>query len=126
MMELDYDETGLAVGDVLTVDVTVTNLQDRSIQMALVELVAPVGMQFDTETLDDLLDEGIVDNVEYDGDTVRLYINDVVAEDPVEFHYAMVAVEKANVTWGGNRVFDMYNALVDTELAPIDLDIGPA
>ncbi|MCK4970809.1 MAG: hypothetical protein KAS77_09785, partial [Thermoplasmata archaeon] len=68
----------------------------------------------------------IVDNVEYEDDLVRLYINDVVKDDPIEFSYRMRAVEKAQVTWAGNRVFDMYNALVEMELAPVQIDIGPA
>ncbi|NIP35554.1 MAG: hypothetical protein GWN18_11400, partial [Thermoplasmata archaeon] len=59
------------VGVPYVVDVTVRNEQDRSIQMALVELVAPVGMSFDHDSLDGLLDEGIVNNVEYEDDMVR-------------------------------------------------------
>jgi hypothetical protein len=114
------------VGGEYRVNVTVTNLQERSIQMALVELVAPVGMVFDHESLDSLADEGMVNNVEYEDDVVRLYINNVKEDNPVEFSYVMVAVEEAHVTWAGNRVFDMYNALVEMELSPLKIEIGPA
>jgi len=114
------------VGVAYSVAVTVQNLQTSSIQMALVELVAPVGMEFDHDSLDRLADEGIVNNVEYEDDLVRLYINDVVLDEPVEFTYIMVAHDEAQVTWAGNRVFDMYNALIEMELAPLKIDIGPA
>ncbi|MCJ2540652.1 MAG: hypothetical protein LN414_05230, partial [Candidatus Thermoplasmatota archaeon] len=54
----------------------VGNDQDISIQMALVELVAPIGMEFVPDSFDQLAEDGIVDNVEYEDDLVRLYIND--------------------------------------------------
>ncbi len=114
------------VGVPYPVEVTVRNEQDRSIQMALVELVAPVGMEFDEESLEDLADSGKVDNMEFEDDVVRLYINDVVKDEPIQFTYKMVPHEEAQVTWAGNRVFDMYNALVEMQLAPLKLDIGPA
>jgi len=114
------------VGEFYTVQVRVENTQDRSIQMALVEIVSPVGMTFDHAKLDQLLEDGTVDNVEYEDDVVRLYINDMVKGQPVTFSYDMVVLEEAQVTWAGNRVFDMYNALVEMELPPMKLDIGPA
>jgi len=119
-------DTDPVVGDFYTVSVKVENTQDRSIQMALVELVAPVGMTFDHTKLDQLLDDGKADNVEYEDDVVRIYINDMVKDHPVTFTYEMVVLEEAQVTWAGNRVFDMYNALVEMELPPMKLVMGPA
>jgi uncharacterized protein YfaS (alpha-2-macroglobulin family) len=126
MLDLDTPAGNPIVGHFYTVTATVTNNQERSIQMVLVELTAPVGMEFDHYLLDKLEEDGVVDNVEYEDDVARLYINDVTMESPITFSYKLVAVEEAQVTWAGNRVFDMYNALVEMELAPLKIDIGPA
>ncbi|UCC92670.1 MAG: hypothetical protein JSW25_08395, partial [Thermoplasmata archaeon] len=115
-LELDYPTWDPIVGQVYTVTATVRNNQDRSIQMALVELTAPVGMEFDHFLLEELAENDIVDNVEFEDDMVRLYINDVYKEAPISFSYNLIPVEEAQVTWAGNRVFDMYNALVEMEL----------
>jgi uncharacterized protein YfaS (alpha-2-macroglobulin family) len=126
MLHLEYPVNDPQVGHLYTVRATVTNNQDRSIQMALVELTAPVGMEFDHYLLDELVENGIADNVEYEDDVARLYINDVYKESPVSFSYNLVAVDEVQVTWAGNRVFDMYNALVEMEIDPLKIEIGPA
>jgi uncharacterized protein YfaS (alpha-2-macroglobulin family) len=125
MLELDYSDVNINVGDNVIVLATVTNTQDAPVKMALVELVAPVGMYFDTDIFEDLLDDETVDNVEYEDDVVRLYINDVEKGSQVTFQYSLVAQLEAQVTLAGCRVFDMYNALSEMELEPIQIDILP-
>jgi hypothetical protein len=102
----------------------VTNHEESPVKMALVELVAPVGMSFDTNDFEDMRDAGKVDNVEYEGDVVRLYINDVENGEDVSFTYHLVAEEDAHVTIAGVRVFDMYNALHEMFLEPFEIDVG--
>jgi hypothetical protein len=82
-------------------------------------------MSFEVDGFEDLLDNGIVDNVEYEDDVVRLYINDLEKDAPVTFSYKLNADLEAQVTLAGCRVFDMYNALIEMELEPIEITIGP-
>ncbi len=124
-LNLTFEKSELVVGDNIYVGAKVINHQDTSVKMALVELLAPVGMSFDHDEFDALLEANIVDNVEYEDDIVRLYINDVVSETPVQFHYHLRADMPAEVTLAGCRVFDMYNALIEMELAPLEITITP-
>jgi hypothetical protein len=126
VLDLFYPGIDYVVGMEFIVNAKVQNTQDRSIQMALVELVAPVGTQFDMDDFEDLLEAGKVDSVEYEDDVVRLYITDMVVNEPITFNYTLLPLQEAHVTVAGNRVFDMYNALVEMELAPFEIDIGPA
>ncbi len=132
-MELDYQfydhvleeqDWDVMVGQSYWVNGVVTNHEDSPVKMALVELVAPVGMTFDHEDFEEMWDKGIVDNVEYEDDVVRLYINDVEKGDDVTFTYHLIAEEEARVTIAGVRVFDMYNALHEMFLAPLEVAIG--
>ena len=91
--------------------------------MALVELTFPVGMSYDTWDFEDLLESGLVDNVEYEDGMVRLYINDLNNTSPVMFTYNLTAEMEAKVTLAGCRVFDMYNALIEMELPPEEITI---
>jgi hypothetical protein len=75
-------------------------------------------MSFDTWEFSDLLDSGVVDNVEFLDGVVRLYINDLTVDGPVTFKYNLRAEAEARVTLAGCRVFDMYNALIEMELPP--------
>jgi hypothetical protein len=124
-LDLTFEKSELVVGDNIYVDAKVVNHQDTSVKMALVELTAPVGMSFNYDEFDALLEGGKVDNVEYEDDIVRLYINDVVSETPIQFHYHLKADMPAEVTLAGCRVFDMYNALIEMEFAPLDITITP-
>jgi len=117
-----YDVHRVGVWETVIVDVT--NHREFSMQMVLVELVAPVGMEFDTEVLEDLLDMDKVDNVEFEDDVCRLYIVDLESDETIHFEYVLQGTVEANVTVAGNRVFDMYNALVEMEVAPFKIDIG--
>jgi CD109 antigen len=125
-LQLDYSRLVLEPGEVIVVEASVVNNQESPVKMALVELVAPVGMSFDTYEFEDLLDAGVVDNVEYQDDVVRLYINDLERDDPVVFIYTLDAELEAEVTLAGVRVFDMYNNLIEMELEPITITIGPS
>jgi hypothetical protein len=44
----------------------------------------------------------------------------------VRFSYNLFAWEEVEVTAAGNRVFDMYNNMVEMELQPIEIDIDTA
>jgi hypothetical protein len=123
-LQLDYDTLAPGVGTRVAVEASVINNQESPIKMALVELVAPVGMAFDPDDFDFLLEAGYVDNVEYEDDVVRLYINDLEQNHPVVFHYNLDAELEAEVTLAGVRVFDMYNNLIEMELEPITITIG--
>jgi CD109 antigen len=122
-LNLTYDRTRVGVGESITAYASVRNHQDRSVKMALVELTAPVGMRFDTFQFEDLRTSGKVDNVEFEDGLVRLYINDLVKGSDVTFSYTLTAEMPAEVTLGGCRVFDMYNALVEMELPPVAMAV---
>ena len=122
-LNLTYDRTRVGVGEAITAYASVRNHQDRSVKMALVELTAPVGMRFDRFQFDDLRASGRVDNVEFEDGLVRLYINDLVKGSDVTFSYTLTAEMPAEVTLGGCRVFDMYNALVEMELPPVAMAV---
>ncbi|MCK5414706.1 MAG: hypothetical protein KAJ35_04930, partial [Thermoplasmata archaeon] len=124
MLEMYWDDVTPEIGEWETIIVDVTNHREFSMQMALVELVAPVGMVFNTETLEALLEMEKVDNVEFEDDMVRIYIVDLESDETIHFEYALQGTVDANVTVAGNRVFDMYNALVEMEVAPFKIDIG--
>ncbi len=123
VLDLDYDTFQVGLGAEILVNATVSTTSESGIRMALVELTAPVGMSFDTWDFEDLRELGSVDNVEYEDGVVRLYINDLNNTHPVTFQYHLNAELEAKVTLAGCRVFDMYNALVEMELPPIEITI---
>jgi len=123
-LEMYWDDITPEIGVWETISVDVTNHNEFSMQMALVELVAPVGMVFNIEALEDLLEMDKVDNVEFVDDMCRIYIVDLESDETIHFEYALQGTVEANVTVAGNRVFDMYNAMVEMEVAPFKIDIG--
>ena len=124
VLEMFWNDDTPEIGVWETVIVDVTNHREFSMQMALVELVAPVGMVFNIEALEALLEMDKVDNVEFEDDLCRIYIVDLETDETIHFEYEVQGTMKAQVTVAGNRVFDMYNAMVEMEVAPFKIDIG--
>ncbi len=122
-LQVDYASNVVVVGGELRATAHLTNRQDAPMKMALIELVAPVGMSLDASWFEALLRDGVVDNVEWLDGAVRLYVNDLEAGEAVSFDYELVGDMPADVTLAGNRAFDMYNSLIATELGPIEISI---
>jgi hypothetical protein len=122
-LKVDYASTAVVVGGSLRATASLTNRQDVPLKMALIELMAPVGMSLDASDFDALLESGLVDNIEWLDGGVRLYVNDLEAGEAVSFDYDLVGNMPADVTVAGNRAFDMYNSLITTELEPVEISV---
>ena len=121
---VDYGASAVPVGGRLNATARLTNRQDVPLKMALIELMAPVGMTLDASAFDALLRTGAVDNVEWlDDGGVRLYVNDMEAGEHLTFDYELVGVMPVEATIAGNRAFDMYNSLIATELEPVEVSV---
>jgi len=122
-LKVDYAGTAVIVGERLRATASLTNRQDAPLKMALIELMAPVGMSLDASVFEALLEGGVVDNVEWLDGGVRLYVNDLEAGEAVSFEYELLGNMPADVTIAGNRAFDMYNSLIATELQPVEISV---
>jgi hypothetical protein len=125
-LEVTYDATHISVDD--TVNAHVYILYDGTapvIKMLLVDLRAPMGLQFVLSDFEALDAAGTIASFDTTDRQVLVYLTDVESGVPIEFDYTLVAEMPIRSTVQDISVWDMYDPDgLRTELLPETFEVS--
>jgi uncharacterized protein YfaS (alpha-2-macroglobulin family) len=118
-----YDRTTLAVDDMVTAEVTITNTDPAFADMVMVDLGIPPGFALVRDDLEALRATGVFDRFENTERQLLLYFTVVPAGEPIVFQYRLRATEPVRAQSPRNRVYSYYNPDVGSEAAPVEFAV---
>ena len=122
-ISVKYDSTTLAVDDIVTAVVTITNSDPSAKGMVLVTVGLPPGFLLDTSDLAKLKSSGVLDNYEQAGKQLLLYLNEVPAGAPTVLHYSLVAQYPIKAQTGGAEAKYYYDSTVKAEEESQEIEV---
>ncbi|TET89413.1 MAG: hypothetical protein E3J35_09915 [Methanomassiliicoccales archaeon] len=122
-LEVTYDATQIAVNDYLVAHLSMRyNGPLPMARMILIDLRSPVGFSFEVDDFDDLVLDGVVSYYETAPRQVKLYLENVVGGDLIQFDYRLHADLPITGTIQGVNAFDMYDPSISTTLEPVTVE----
>lgn len=122
-IEVAYDKTELAVNDIVTSSVKVTNNRPATANMVLVDLGIPPGFQVVTADLEKLVAGGVIQKYEMTGRQIILYFEKLEGGKTVEFSYQLRAKFPLRAKTPQSRVYEYYNPEVEALSEPVDMTV---
>ncbi|MBI5091960.1 MAG: hypothetical protein HZB26_05890 [Candidatus Hydrogenedentes bacterium] len=120
---VSYDKTQLAVNDIVTASVKVTNKRPNAAQMIVVDLGAPPGFQVMTPDLDELVKKGTMKKYALTGRQIITYFEKIEANATIEFSYKLQAKFPLRAQTPSSKVYEYYNPKVSSVAAPQELAV---
>ena len=120
---VQYDTTQLAVDDLVTATVTVTNNDESAKGMVLVTVGIPPGFTLVSQDLALLKSEGVIDNYEVMGKQLVVYLNELPAGEPRVITYSLVAQYPIKAETGGAEAKYYYNSEVKAEEESQEIEV---
>jgi hypothetical protein len=121
-LKVTYSTLNLKVDDTLTATLHMTYMGGaQELKMVLVDLKAPVGFSFVTDSLNQLQAQHVISMYEIGPGEAQVYIQNVQQGIPINFEYKLLCNQPVKATIQGVHAFDMYNPKVQTELLPVDI-----
>lgn len=122
-LEVTYDATQIAVDDYLVAHLSMRyNGPLPMARMILVDLRSPVGFSFVTSDFDDLVQDGVVSSYETASRQAKLYLENVVKGELIQFDYRLHANLPIRGTIQGVNAFDMYDPSISATLNPVTVE----
>ena len=122
-LSVTYDTTNITVNDCIHAHVQLKyNGGADMLKMVLIDLRAPVGFSFLEEEFHALIKQGVINQYEIKDRQAVIYIDNVPQGVLIEFDYSLQANLPIRGTIQGVRAYDMYNADLETELLPIEVN----
>jgi hypothetical protein len=122
VLNVTYSTLNLKVDDTLTATLDMTYMGDAmELKMVLVQLKAPVGFSFVTDSLEQLVADHVISMYELGPGEAQVYIQNVERGIPMSFEYQLLCNKPVKATIQGVNAFDMYNPQVKTEILPVDI-----
>lgn len=122
-IDVSYDRTTLAVDDMVTATVRVSNDDLEFADMVMVDLGIPPGFDLVTSDLDALVEGQVFSKYEFTERQLLLYFTLVHPERPIEFQYRLVARDPIRAQAPRTRVYSYYNPDVGAEAQPIEFEV---
>ena len=122
-IEVAYDKTQLAVNDLATATVKVTNHRPAAAQMIIVDLGIPPGFQVMTSDLEALVEQKVIQKYEMTGRQVIIYFEEIGANATLEFSYKIRAKFPLRAQTPESRVYEYYNPEIGNAAAPEELTV---
>jgi uncharacterized protein YfaS (alpha-2-macroglobulin family) len=124
-LDITYDRTQVSVGEDVTAHVAVLYSGEApQIQMLMVDLQAPTGLTFSAWFFEGLQRDKAIQQYDFYGNRVNMYIDNVDSGEKIEFDIPMKADRPANSTLQGSRAYDMYNPLIQAYSPPVTMTIS--
>lgn len=108
-IEVAYDKTQLAVNDVVTARVKVTNNRPGAAQMIIVDLGIPPGFEVQTADLEKLVEDKTIQKYEMTGRQIIVYFERIAGSGVIEFQYGLRAKFPLRAQTPSSRVYEYYN-----------------
>ena len=121
---VEYDSTQIAVDDIVTATVTVTNNDESAKGMVLVTVGLPPGFVLVTQDLAQLKSAGVINNYEVMGKQLVVYINELPAGEPKVITYSLVAQYPIKAQTGGAEAKYYYNSEVKAEEESQEMEVS--
>lgn len=121
-LNVTYSTLNLKVDDTLTATLNLVYTGDaQELKMVLVQLKAPVGFSFVTDSLEQLVAQHVISMYELGPGEAQVYIQNIQKGTSISFEYQLLCNKPVKATIQGVHAFDMYNPQVQTELLPVDI-----
>lgn len=120
---VDYDKKQLAVDDLLTAKVRVTNNRPQTANMLIVDLGIPPGFQVTTPDLDLLVNNGTIEKYEMTGRQIITYFEKIDGGMTIEFSYTLRAKYPLRAQTPPSTAYEYYNPEVRADAVPIELSV---
>lgn len=124
-IDVSYDATHVAVDDIVTATVTITNNDQGLLGMVLVSLGIPPGFTLVTQDLAALKEAGTISMFEVTGKQIILYFDAISAGEPVVLSYSLVAEYPIKAQTGGSEVHMYYDSETNAEDASQEIEVTP-
>jgi hypothetical protein len=109
-IEIAYDRTELAVGDLVTATASVVNKMTQTAPMVILDLPIPAGFTIATEDLAKLVGSGSIAKYQVTPRTAIVYLRGLEPGKPLQLKYRLQAAMPVKVTAPSARVYEYYNA----------------
>jgi uncharacterized protein YfaS (alpha-2-macroglobulin family) len=118
-ISVEYDKTQLAVDELVTAKVKVTNNRPGVANMVIVDLGIPPGFDVVTADLAKLVEDGTIEKFEMTGRQVILYFEKIEGNASVEFSYQLRARFPLRAKTPESRAYEYYNPEVEALSEPV-------
>lgn len=118
-----YDTTTLAVDDIATVTVAITNRRATDVFMAIVDIGQPPGFDLVPESLDEAVRTGLLAKYEATGRSVVLYVRAIPAGQTLTLSYGLRARWPLEVTTPPVVAWLYYQPEVRAQAPPVTLTV---
>jgi uncharacterized protein YfaS (alpha-2-macroglobulin family) len=105
---ITYDKTDLALNDMATAMVSITNNTDKTENMVMVTLGVPPGFQVVGEDFDSYLTSGVLSRWESTGKQLMLYVSSLKASSTLKISYRLQATMPVTASDGGGEAHLYY------------------
>lgn len=107
-IEVSYDKTKMEQNDTVTCRAEVTNKTGGDVKMTIIDLGIPPGFSVETEGLEKLLEDKVIQKYSLTGRQVIIYIDEIPAEKSVEISYKLRAKYPLKVQIPRSQVYEYY------------------
>jgi hypothetical protein len=121
--DLAYDRTTAAVGESIAATVTVTPTRQPTAAGIVLELGLPPGMDVAEPEWEALVDGGVVDRYQQDGQVMRVHLAAMPPEEPLRFTYRVQAHYPLSVWTPPSRAYLAGDPLRATVRAPVQIKV---
>jgi uncharacterized protein YfaS (alpha-2-macroglobulin family) len=131
-IDVTYDRTRLAQGDVASATATVKNRLAGAANMVMVDLGIPPGFDLLTEDLDDYRAKtagrrsGRLEKFNLTATHAVLYFDSIGAGETITLHYRLRAKYPIRARTFPSRVYEYYDPAVKSIAKPVELEIRPS
>jgi uncharacterized protein YfaS (alpha-2-macroglobulin family) len=108
-IEIAYDRTELAVGDLVTATASVVNKMPQAAPMVILDLPIPAGFTIATEDLAKLVSSGSIAKYQITPRTAIVYLRGLEPGKRLELKYRLQAAMPVKVTVPSARAYEYYN-----------------
>ena len=122
-IELSYDTSSLATGDLLTASATVSYNRPGTALMTIVDLGIPPGFELLTDSFETMRREDIIERYTVTERQVILYFREIHRGSPVSFSYRMRAEYPLRVRTPRSAAYQYYEPDIRDETTPVELTV---
>jgi alpha-2-macroglobulin-like protein len=123
-IDVSYDQTFLAVDDIVTATVTVTNtVPDSMAKMVLIDLGIPPGFDLIADDLEAAVESGALQKVERTAQQIILYVEAISYGEPLVVTYQLRATYPLTASSGEAEVHPYYTPSDSSEDAPAEFTV---
>jgi uncharacterized protein YfaS (alpha-2-macroglobulin family) len=120
---VNYDRTSLAMNDIITATVQVTNNDPRAANMIVVDLGLPPGFEVLGEDLQKLVSEKTIQKSTIAARQIIVYLDKLAPHKPLTFSYRLRAKYPIKAATPASKVYRYYNPEISATAKPVAIEV---